>query len=69
MNSKYEIRFGFFQKNTDTILNSKSLKLETEEAAERMYNRVLHHACNRPNPLHGTVAMWNGRWLVKRTNF
>ncbi len=58
----FEIRFNYGP-------NIKYLHTDTEESAERMYQRIIRFAKNRPRPLTGIVALWDGKWLVKSERF
>ena len=66
MDKKYSVRFGFIDEN---VSNSKTVQFDTEEAADRFYGKVLHHASNRKRPMHGCVALWNEGWRVKFQTF
>ena len=69
MSERYSVRYGFNDPLIGEIRNDKTVLLDTEDAAERFYGKVIHHAANRPRPLHGTVALWDGKWLVKSDRF
>ena len=69
MSERYSVRYGYTRQADDPILDSKTVYLDTVEAAERLYEKAVHHATNRSRPLHGCVALWDGKWLVKSISF
>ena len=69
MSERYSVRYGFNDPLDDQIHRVKVVRLDTMKSAERFYDKVIHHAQNRMRPIHGGVALWDGKWLVKSDNF
>ena len=59
---RFEIRFKYEN-------NFKIIFADTEESAERMYQKIIHFATHHYKPISGQIALWDGKWLVKSDHF
>ena len=60
--NRFEIRYKYES-------NYKTIRTDTIESAEKMYQRLVKFAKNRSKPIHGGIALWDNGWLVKSESF